>query len=118
MTAVSVKTETSVPTSTAPEACSTHVSYCCANTNTLRAGGSAAINIAVLIQLCSNGPNKESNKKTKTGCKRSLTATRGGTSHGIFFIGRSATVTPSVNSAQGAAAFCKNCSNRSTASGG
>src|ERR1700750_3212975 len=108
MTAVSVKTEIKVPSSTAPEACSTHVSYCCAKTNTLRAGGSAAINIAVLIQLCSNGPNKESNKNTKMGCRTSLTATMGGTSHGIFFVGRSATVTPSVNSAQGAAAFCRN----------
>ena len=32
--------------------------------------------------------------------------------------GRSATVTPSVNSAQGADAFCRNCSSRSSATGG
>ena len=41
-----------------------------------------------------------------------------GTSHGIFCIGRSATVTPSTNSAQGAAAFCRNCISRSSATGG
>ena len=41
-----------------------------------------------------------------------------GTSHGIFWTGRSATVTPSVNSAQGAAAFCRNCISRSSATGG
>ena len=92
MIVVSVKTETNVPINTALDACSTHVSYYFAKTNTLRAGGSATINIAVLIQFCSNG-------------KKSLTATIGGISHGIFLVCRSATVTPSVNWAQGAAAF-------------
>ena len=47
ITLVSVTTDTSVPTSTALEACSTQMSYCRANTNTLSAGGSAAISTAV-----------------------------------------------------------------------
>ncbi len=52
------------------------------------------------------------------GCTTSLISTRNGTSHGTRVNGRSATVTPSVNSAQGADAFCRNCSSRSTATGG
>ncbi len=47
ITLVSVTTDTSVPISTALEACSTQTSYCRANTNTLSAGGSAAISTAV-----------------------------------------------------------------------
>ena len=47
ITLVSVTTDTSVPTSTALEACSTQASYWRANTNTLSAGGSAAISTAV-----------------------------------------------------------------------
>ena len=47
ITLVSVTTDTSVPISTALDACSTQTSYCRANTNTLSAGGSAAISTAV-----------------------------------------------------------------------
>ena len=64
ITPVSVTTDTSVPTSTALEACSTQTSYCRANTNTLSAGGSAAISTAVSIQTRSNGPNSDSSTKT------------------------------------------------------
>ena len=45
-------------------------------------------------------------------------ATVNGTSQGMRSIGRSATVTPSANSAHGAAAFCRNCISRSSATGG
>ena len=51
MTVVSVATETSVPSRTEPDAGSTQLSYCRASTNTLSAGGSAAISTAVATQL-------------------------------------------------------------------
>ena len=60
ITVVSVATETSVPSSTEPEAGSTQASYCRASTKTLSAGGSAAISTAVVDPVGSNGPSKVS----------------------------------------------------------
>ena len=90
------------------DACSTHASYWRAITYTFNAGGSAAINTAALIQrlprLPPSLPISDSTNSTTAGWRISFTAMTGGTSHGIFSTGRSATVTPSVNSAHGAAA--------------
>src|SRR4051812_16170152 len=107
----------SVPSNTEPDAGSTQASYCRPSTNTLSAGGSAAIRTAVLTQSGSNGPNAVNNASASNGCTTSLTSTRTGTSHGTRVNGRRATVTPSVNSAQGAEAFWRNCSKRSSATG-
>src|SRR6202011_4380492 len=117
ITLVSVMTDANVPISTATDAGSIQVSFCRAITNTFSAGGSDAISIAVDAQGCANGPNSNINPKTASGWIRSFTAMTPGTSHGTRANGRSATVTPSTNSAVGAAAFCRNCSVLSIATG-
>src|SRR3954453_5311677 len=104
ITLVSVITEAKVPIRTATEAGSTQVSCCRAITNTLSAGGSAAISTAVAAQGCANGPNKCINPNTIKGWISSLMAIMAGTSQGIRPNGRNATVTPSTNNATGAAA--------------
>src|SRR5258708_3318522 len=110
-------TEANVPINTATDAGSIQVSFCRAITNTFTAGGSDAIRTAVAAQGCANGPNKSINPNTTSGWTRSLTVMTAGTSHGIRPNGRSATVTPSTNSAIGAAAFCRNNSVLSIATG-
>ena len=72
ITVVSVATETSVPSSTEPDAGSTQASYCRASTNTLSAGGSAAISTAVLTQSGSNGPNAVSSSQRHNGMHHEL----------------------------------------------
>src|SRR3984893_7132311 len=118
ITLVSVTTDAKVPISTATDAGSIHVSFWRAITNTFSAGGSDAISIAVAAQGCANGPNSNINPKTASGWIRSFTAMTPGTSHGTRANGRSATVTPSTNSAVGAAAFWRNNSVLSIATGG
>src|SRR6188768_833858 len=118
ITLVSVTTEANVPINTATDAGSTQLSCCRAITNTLSAGGSAAISTAVAAQGCANGPNSSINPNTRSGWISSLTAITPGTSQGTRPNGRSATVTPSTNSATGAAAFCRNNSVLSIATGG
>src|SRR5688572_5917469 len=118
MTVVRVATDSSVPTSTEADAGSSHELYCRASTNTLSAGGSAAISTAALTQFGSNGPNAVSSSSATSGCRTSLTSTSTGTSHGTPFNRRNATVTPRVNSAQGADALDRNCSKRSIDAGG
>src|SRR6202165_4908598 len=118
ITLVSVMTDAKVPISTATDAGSIQVSFCRAITNTFSAGGSDAISIAVAAHGCGNGPSSSSNPKTTSGWTRSLTAMTAGTSQGTRPNGRSATVTPSTNSAIGAAAFCRNNSVLSIATGG
>src|SRR3954468_21179531 len=108
ITLVSVTTEAKVPIKTATDAGSTQVSFCRAITNTFSAGGSDAIKTAVAAQGCANGPNSSINPNATMGWIRSLMAITPGTSHGTRLKGRSATVTPSTNSAVGAAAFCRN----------
>src|SRR5947209_868523 len=98
ITLVSVITEAKVPIKTATDAGSTQLSCCRAITNTLNAGGNAAIRTAVAAHGCANGPNSSINPKTTSGWIRSLTAMTAGTSQGIRPNGRSATVTPSTNS--------------------
>src|SRR5713226_1125961 len=118
ITLVSVTTEANVPIRTATDAGSTQVSFCRAVTNTFSAGGSDAISTAVAAQGCANGPNSSINPKTISGWIKSLIAITPGTSQGTRSNGRSATVTPSTNSAIGAAAFCRNSSVLSIATGG
>src|SRR5580692_2143487 len=114
----SVTTEAKVPIITATEAGSIQLSFCRAITNTFSAGGSDAINTAVAAQGCANGPSNSINPNTTSGWIRSFMAMTPGTSQGTRPNGRSATVTPSTNSAVGAAAFCKNDSVLSIATGG
>src|SRR4030088_715337 len=118
ITLVSVTTEAKVPISTATDAGSIQVSFCRAITNTFSAGGSDAIKTAVAAHGCANGPISSINPNTTSGWIRSLTAMTADPSHGIRPNGRSATVTPSTNSAIGAAAFCRNNSVLSIATGG
>src|SRR5215470_5963819 len=108
MTPVSVTTEANVPSNTATEAGLIQVSFCRAITNTLSAGGSDAISTAVAAQGCAKGPNSSINPNAASGWINSLTVMTPGTSQGTRSNGRKATVTPSTNSAVGAAAFCKN----------
>ena len=79
--------------------------YCVEITKMFKAGGSAAMITPVKIQMSGKLPIADSNTQTSSGCSTSLIATSTGTSTGNAFIGRSATVTPSRNSAQGAAAW-------------
>src|SRR5512136_3507295 len=115
---VSVTTDAKVPISTATEAGSIQVSFWRAMTNTFNAGGSDAISTAVAAQGCGKGPSNNMSPNTTSGCTRSFTATTAGTSQGTRPNGRSATVTPSTNSAVGAAAFCRNDNVLSIATGG
>src|SRR5436305_15271033 len=117
ITLVSVTTDANVPIRTATDAGSIQVLFCRAITNTFSAGGNDAISTAVAAHGCANGPNSSINPNTSSGWIRSLTATTPGTSQGTRSNGRRATVTPSTNNAVGAAAFCKNCSVRSIATG-
>src|SRR6202047_1932107 len=114
---VSVMTDAKVPISTATEAGSIQASYCRAITS-FSAGDSDAINTAVAAQGCGNGPINNISPNTTSGWTRSFTATTAGTSQGARPNGRSATVSPSTNSAVGAAAFCRNNSVLSIATGG
>src|SRR5215212_2191581 len=107
---VSVTTDAKVPISTATDAGSIQASFCRAITKTFSAGGSEAISTAVAAQGCANGPNSIMNPNTTSGWIRSFIAMTPGTSQGKRANGRSATVTPSTNSAVGAAAFCRNSS--------
>src|SRR5215207_7613487 len=109
ITLVSVTTDANVPINTATDAGSIQVSFCRAITNTFSAGGSDAISSAVAAQGCANGPNASIRPKAISGWISSLTAMTLGTSHGTRSKERNATVTPSANSAVGAAAFCRNC---------
>src|SRR5450756_818115 len=111
-------TEAKVPISTATEAGSIQVSFCRAITNTFSAVGKEAISTAVAAQGCANGPISNISPNTSSGWIRSLMAITPGTSQGTRPNGRSATVTPSTNSAVGAAAFCRNNSVLSIATGG
>src|SRR5579872_1034689 len=115
---VSVTTEANVPTMTATEAGSIQASFCRAITKTFSAGGNDAIRTAVAAHEAGNGPNNSINAKTISGWTRSFTAMTAGTSQGTRPNGRSATVTPSTNSAVGAAAFCRKESVLSIATGG
>src|ERR1700761_3151095 len=115
---VSVTTDAKVPSITATDAGSIQASFCRAITNTLSAGGSDAIRTAVAAQGCGKGPSSNISPNTTSGWIRSLTVITAGTSQGTRPNGRSATVTPSTNSAVGAAAFCKNRSVLSIATGG
>jgi hypothetical protein len=99
ITLVSVMTEANVPISTG-------------------AGGSDAIRMAVAAQGYGNGPMSNINPNTISGWINSFTAMTAGTSQGTRPNGRSATVTPSTNNAVGAAAFCRNNSALSIATGG
>src|ERR1700746_2231028 len=108
MTLVSVTTEANVPKRTATDAGLIQASFCRAITNTFRAGGSDAISTAVAVHGFAKGPNSSINPNAASGWIRSLTATTPGTSHGTRSNERKATVTPSTNSAVGAAAFCRN----------
>src|SRR3981081_1466765 len=118
ITLVSVITEANVPISTATDAGSIQVSFCRAITNTFSAGGNEAIRTAVAAHGCANGPSSNINPNTISGWISSLMAITPGTSQGTRLNGRSATVTPSANSAVGAAAFCRNSSVLSIATGG
>src|ERR1700723_121372 len=105
ITPVSVTTDVKVPIITATDAGSIQVSFCRAITNTFSAGGSDAIKTAVAAQGCANGPSSSINPTTMSGWINSFTMMTPGTSQGTRPNGRSATVTPSTNSATGAAAF-------------
>src|SRR6195952_3337276 len=118
ITLVSVTTDAKVPISTATEAGSIQVSFCRAMTNTFSAGGNDAISTAVAAQGCAKGPNNSISPNTISGWIRSLIAMMPGTSQGTRPNGRNATVTPSTNSATGAAAFCRNNNVLSIATGG
>src|SRR3979490_772566 len=118
ITLVSVMTDAKVPISTATDAGSIPVSFCRAITNTSSPGGGDAISTAVAAQGCANGPNTNINPNTISGWISSLIAMRPGTSHGTRPNGRNATVTPSTNSAPGAAAFSRNSRVLSIATGG
>src|SRR5689334_4633997 len=117
MTLVSVTTEANVPNRTATDAGLIQVSFCRAITNTFSAGGSDAISTAVAAQGCANGPNASIRPNAASGWNSSLIAITPGTSQGTRSNGRSATVTPSTNSAVGAAAFCRKVMVRSSATG-
>src|ERR1700712_3878662 len=117
ITLVSVTTDANVPISTATDAGSIQVLLWRAITNTFNAGGNEAISTAVAAHGCANGPNNSINPNTRSGWINSLFAITPGTSQGTRSNGRSATVTPSTNNAVGAAAFCKNCSVLSIATG-
>src|SRR5882762_3798971 len=118
ITLVSVMTDAKVPISTATDAGSIQVSFCRAITNTFSAGGSDAISTAVAAHGCANGPSSNINPKTTSGWINNFTAMTPGTSQGTRPNGRSATVTPSTNSAIGAVAFSRNSSVLSIATGG
>src|SRR6266436_8163068 len=118
ITLVSVTTDAKVPINTATEAGSIKVSFCRAITNTFKAGGSDAMSTAVAAQGCAYGPNSSINPIAASGWMMSLIAMTPGTSQGTRPNGRSATVTPRTNSAVGAAAFCRNNSVLSIATGG
>src|SRR3979409_641341 len=105
ITLVSVMTDAKVPISTATDAGSIQVSFCRAITKTFSAGGSDAISTAVAAHGCANGPNSSINPNTISGWTKSFIAMTAGTSQGTRPNGRIATVTPSTNSAIGAAAF-------------
>src|SRR6266478_155851 len=117
ITLVSVTTDANVPISTATDAGLTQVSFCRAITNTFSAGGNEAIRTAVAAQGCGNGPSSSISPNTTSGWISSLIAITPGTSQGTRLNGRNATVTPSTNSAVGAAAFCRNNSVLSIATG-
>src|SRR5258705_12510768 len=110
-------TDANVPISTATEAGSIQVSFCRAITNTFNAGGSDAISTAVAAHGWANGPSSNISPNTISGWIRRLNPMTPGTSQGTRPNGRSATVTPSTNSATGAAAFSRNCNVLSTATG-
>jgi len=93
---VSVATYTSVRSNTELEGCSTQTPYCARLMKTLSAGGSAANQHGGIDHTSVKGPSTDSSTKTRTGCTTSLIRTASGTSHGIAWSGRSATVTPSV----------------------
>src|SRR3569623_1793928 len=114
---MSVTTDAKVPIRTATDAGSIHVSFCRAITNTFNAGGSEAIKTAVAAQGCANGPNSNIRPSAASGWTSNFTAITPGTSQGTRSNGRSATVTPSTNSAVGAAAICRNKSVLSIATG-
>src|SRR5262245_15024394 len=86
-------------------------------TNTFNAGGSEAISTAVAAHGCANGPNASINPSAASGWISSLTTITDGTSQGTRSNGRNATVTPSTNSAVGAAAFCRKATIRSSPTG-
>src|SRR5215207_11119983 len=108
ITLVSVTTDANVPISTAADAGSIQVSFCRAITNTFSAGGSDAIMSAVAAQGWAKGPNASIRPNAISGWISNLTAMTLGTSQGTRSNERDATVTPSANSAVGAAAFCRN----------
>src|SRR5580704_16739392 len=108
ITLVSVTTEAKVPIITATDAGLIQASFCRAITNTFSAGGSDAINTAVAAHGCANGPKSCISPNAARGWINSLTAITPGTSQGTRSNERKATVTPSTNSAVGAAAFCRN----------
>src|SRR5580704_7456678 len=118
ITPVSVTTDAKVPIITATDAGSIQLSFCRAITNTFSAGGSDAIRTAVAAHCWGKGPNSNISPKATSGWIRSLTAIIAGTSQGTRPNGRRATVTPSTKSAVGAAAFCRNTSVLSIATGG
>src|ERR1700716_2058077 len=118
ITLVSVITDANVPISTATDAGSIQVTFCRAITNTFSAGGNEAISTAVAAHGCANGPSSNINPNATSGWIRSFTAMTAGTSQGTRPNGRNATVTPSTNNAIGAAAFCRNNSVLSIATGG
>src|ERR1700738_4932973 len=111
-------TEANVPISTATDAGSIQASLCRAITNTFSAVGNEAISTAVAAQGCAKGPSSNISPNVAGGWIRSFTAMTAGTSQGTRPNGRSATVTPSTNSAVGAAAFCRNKRVLSIATGG
>src|SRR6516165_9136748 len=110
ITLVSVTKEANVPINTATDAGSIQVSFWRAITNTFRAGGNDAISTAVAAHGWANGPSNNIRPNAASGCSNSFTAITPGTSQGTRLNGRNATVTPSTNNADGAAAFCKNSS--------
>src|SRR5579862_6904972 len=87
-------------------------------TKTFNAGGSDAVSTAVSAHELGNGPSSSISANTISGWTRSFTTITAGTSHGTRPNERSATVTPSTNSAIGAAAFCRNDNVLSIATGG
>src|SRR5437868_11851919 len=103
-------TDAKVPISTATEAGSIQLSNWRAITNTFSAGGNDAISTAVIAHSGAKGPNKLISAMAISGCSNSFMAITPGTSQGMRLNGRNATVTPSANSATGAAAFCRNAS--------
>jgi hypothetical protein len=84
-------------------------------TKTFSAGGNEAISTVVAAHSGVNGPDQIISAKTISGWMISFTAIPPGTSQGTRPNGRSATVTPSTNSATGAAALRRNASMPSSA---